>query len=87
MDDAEFFVKYVLQTLVIYPENVVVEKTVDEKGTLLSVTVDPSDMGRVIGKAGATANCLRHLLHALAMKHDRRYSLKIIDTNPDWRKQ
>lgn len=82
MDDAEYFTLFVIQNLVQFPEHVRVEKTMDERGVLLSVTVEPSDMGRVIGKRGNTAHSLRQLLHALGMKHDARYSMKIVDVNP-----
>lgn len=82
MDDAEYFTLFVIQNLVQFPESVRVEKTLDERGALLSVALDPSDMGRVIGKGGVTATSIRQLLHALGMKHDMRYSLRIIDTNP-----
>lgn len=82
MDDAEFFTLFVIQNLVQFPEFVRVEKTTDERGILYSVTVEPSDMGRVIGKKGATAHSVRQLLHALGMKHDTRYSLRINDVNP-----
>jgi len=51
----------------------------DEKGVLLELTVDPEDLGRVIGKRGATAQSLRTLLRALGTKNDARYNLKIID--------
>ncbi len=51
----------------------------DEKGVLLELTVDPEDLGRVIGKRGATAQSLRTLLRALGTKNDARYNLKIVD--------
>jgi hypothetical protein len=50
---------------------------------LLELTVDPEDLGRVIGKRGATAQSLRTLLRALGTKNDARYNLKIIDNGPD----
>jgi hypothetical protein len=46
---------------------------------LLELTVDPEDLGRVIGKRGATAQSLRTLLRALGTKNDARYNLKIVD--------
>ena len=46
---------------------------------LLELTVDPEDLGRVIGKRGATAQSLRTLLRALGTQNDSRYNLKIID--------
>lgn len=82
MNDAETFTLFVIQNLVQFPEVVRVEQSADERGALLSVTVDPIDMGRVIGKQGNTVQSIRTLLHALGMRHDARYSLKIIDTNP-----
>lgn len=73
------FVEYVVKSLVGKPDQVQVERSVDEKGVLLELTVDPEDLGRVIGKRGATAQSLRTLLRALGTKNDARYNLKIID--------
>lgn len=73
------FVEYVVKSLVGNPDKVVVERTIDEKGVLLELTVDPEDLGRVIGKRGATAQSLRTLLRALGTKNDARYNLKIVD--------
>lgn len=73
------FVEFVVKSLVGKPDEVKVERSVDEKGVLLQLTVDPEDLGRVIGKRGATAQSLRTLLRALGTKNDARYNLKIID--------
>jgi predicted RNA-binding protein YlqC (UPF0109 family) len=73
------FVEYVVKSLVGNPDAVQVERRIDEKGVLLELTVDPDDLGRVIGKRGATAQSLRTLLRALGTKNDARYNLKIID--------
>jgi predicted RNA-binding protein YlqC (UPF0109 family) len=73
------FIEYVVKSLVGNPDAVTVERSVDEKGVLLELTVDPEDLGRVIGKRGATAQSLRTLLRALGTKNDARYNLKIID--------
>src|SRR5690606_32194830 len=54
-------------------------RTIDEKGVLLTLTVDPEDLGRVIGKRGATAQSLRTLLRALGTKQEARFNLKIVD--------
>ena len=64
-------------------DKVSVERKIDEKGVLLSLTVDPEDVGRVIGKRGATAQSLRVLLRALGTKQDARYNLKIINTDEE----
>jgi predicted RNA-binding protein YlqC (UPF0109 family) len=73
------FVEYIVKSLVSNPDAVSVERTIDEKGVLLELTVDPEDLGRVIGKRGTTAQSLRTLLRALGTKNDARYNLKIVD--------
>lgn len=73
------FVEFVVKSLVSNPDAVQVERRIDEKGVLLELTVDPEDLGRVIGKRGATAQSLRTLLRALGTKNDARYNLKIVD--------
>lgn len=77
------FIEYIVKSLVSKPDAVVVERTIDEKGVLLELTVDPEDLGRVIGKRGATAQSLRTLLRALGTKNDARYNLKIVDNTPE----
>ena len=75
------FVEYIVKTLVNNPEKVAVERKIDEKGVLLSLSVDPEDVGRVIGKRVATAQSIRTLLRALGTKNDARYNLKIVNTD------
>ena len=77
------FVEYIVKTLVNNPDKVAVERKIDEKGVLLSLTVDPEDVGRVIGKRGVTAQAIRVLLRALGTKQDARYNLKIVNTDED----
>lgn len=73
------FIEYVVKSLVGNPDDVIVERIIDEKGVLLTLTVNPEDLGRVIGKRGATAQSLRTLLRALGTKQEARYNLKIVD--------
>lgn len=73
------FIEFVVKSLVNNPDAVIVDRRVDEKGVLLELTVDPEDLGRVIGKRGATAQSLRTLLRALGTKNEARYNLKIVD--------
>ena len=73
------FIEYVVKSLVSKPDAVIVERIIDEKGVLLTLTVDPEDLGRVIGKRGATAQSLRTLLRALGTKNEARYNLKSVD--------
>lgn len=77
------FVEYIVKTLVNNPDKVSVERKIDEKGVLLSLSVDPEDVGRVIGKRGATAQSIRTLLRALGTKNDARYNLKIVNTDAE----
>lgn len=77
------FVEFIVKSLVSNPDAVSVERRIDEKGVLLELTVDPEDLGRVIGKRGATAQSLRTLLRALGTKNDARYNLKIVDNSAD----
>lgn len=77
------FVEFVVKSLVGKPAAVHIDRRIDEKGVLLELTVDPEDLGRVIGKRGATAQSLRTLLRALGTKNDARYNLKIIDNSPE----
>lgn len=75
------FVEYVVKSLVEHPDDVKIDRRVDEKGVLLELTVHPDDLGRVIGKRGATAQSLRTLLRALGTKQEARYNLKIVDVD------
>jgi uncharacterized protein len=79
-DLREDFVQYIVKTLVSNPDAVVLNRAHDEKGDYLELTVDPSDMGKVIGKAGATAKSIRTLLRGVGAKDDLPpLPLKIID--------
>lgn len=75
------FVEYIVKSVVGHPDDVVVERIIDEKGVLLTLTVHPEDLGRVIGKRGITAQSLRTLLRALGTKNDARYNLKIVNND------
>lgn len=77
------FIEYIVKSLVGYPDDVVVDRLIDEKGVLLTLTVNPEDLGRVIGKRGVTAQSLRTLLRALGTKNDARYNLKIVNNDDD----
>ena len=73
------FVEYVVKALVNHPDEVVVRRSVDDMGILLELSVNPEDMGKVIGKAGATAKSLRTLLRVLGSHNDERVNLKIVE--------
>ena len=78
------FIEYIVKSLVEHPDDVIVDRIVDEKGVLLTLTVNPEDLGRVIGRRGVTAQSLRTLLRALGTKNAARYNLKIVNNdNPE----
>jgi predicted RNA-binding protein YlqC (UPF0109 family) len=81
------FIEYIVKSVVGHPDDVIVERIIDEKGVLLTLTVNPEDLGRVIGKRGVTAQSLRTLLRALGTKNDARYNLKIVNNDGDSRPQ
>lgn len=73
------FIENIVKQLVEKPDEVKVERTVDEMGVLIQLTVDQSDMGRVIGKEGRTAKALRTLLRVVGAKNNARVNLKIME--------
>ena len=75
------FVEYIVKSLVENPDDVIVDRIVDEKGVLLTLTVNPEDLGRVIGRRGVTAQSLRSLLRAFGTKNSARYNLKIVNND------
>ena len=79
LEQDQEFVEYVLKTVVDNPDDVKVERSVDEMGVLITVHVNPEDMGKVIGKSGQTAKAIRTLLKVVGAKHDARVNMKIIE--------
>ena len=66
-----------MKALVNHPESVETTRTIDQMGVLLTLTVHPDDMGKIIGKSGKTAEALRILLRVVGMKGNARVNLKI----------
>lgn len=78
MQDADkAFLEYVVKALVDNPNDVKLDRTVDEMGVLISLTVNPLDMGKIIGRMGNTAKAIRTLLRIIGMKNNARVNLKI----------
>lgn len=71
------FVEYVVKSIVDHPDDVKVDRTVDEMGVLITLSVNPEDMGQVIGRQGATAKSVRTLLRVIGAKNNARVNLKI----------
>ena len=77
MKKDEALLDYIVKTLVDHPDDVKIERKVDEMGVLLSLKVNPEDMGKIIGKSGNTAKAIRTLLRIVGMKENARVNLKI----------
>lgn len=77
METDQQFLEQLVKALVDHPEDVKVNRTVDEMGVLLTLDVHAEDMGKVIGRSGNTAKAIRTLLRVVGMKHDARVNLKI----------
>jgi predicted RNA-binding protein YlqC (UPF0109 family) len=77
MERDEQFLEYVVKALADTPEDVKIRRTVDEMGVLLTLSVNKDDMGKVIGRSGATAKAIRTILRVVGMKNDARVNLKI----------
>lgn len=71
------FLEYIVKGLVDNPDDVKVERKVDEMGVLLSLKVHQEDMGQIIGKAGSTARAIRNLIRIVGLKNHARVNLKI----------
>ncbi len=77
MEQDQAFVEYIIKAIVNKPEAVVVNRTVDELGVLLSVKVDKDDMGLLIGRNGSTAKAIRVLARIVGMRNNARVNLRI----------
>lgn len=73
------FVEDIVKAIVSHPEDVKVERTVDEMGVLLTLHINPADMGYVIGRQGQTARSIRTLLKIVGAKNNARVNLKIYE--------
>jgi hypothetical protein len=80
MKDKEFL-EMIVKNIVSNPDAVVVDRTVDEMGVLLTLKIDQADMGYVIGRQGQTAQAIRTLLKIIGAKNNSRVNLKIYDPN------
>jgi len=72
----------VVKGFVDHPKDVKVTATESEEGvSILSLSVNPEDMGKVIGKGGKVAKALRLMLRIPAMKQSRRVNLEILESS------
>src|ERR1700690_1083377 len=77
MEPDQEFLEYSVKALAAHPEAVETTRTIDQMGVLLTLTVHPEDMGKIIGKSGKTAEALRIRLRVVGMKGNARVNLKI----------
>ncbi|MDD3694095.1 MAG: KH domain-containing protein [Candidatus Pacebacteria bacterium] len=77
MTEPQDFLAYIVKGLVSNPDDVKVEKTVDDMGVLLTLSLNPADMGQVIGRQGATAKAIRTLVRVAGMKSNARVNVRI----------
>jgi predicted RNA-binding protein YlqC (UPF0109 family) len=86
MQDKEFL-ETIVKALVDKPEDVVVERVIDERGVLLTLKVNPEEMGKIIGKQGQTARALRTLLRIIGNRNNSYVNLKVYEPNKEGRPQ
>ncbi|MEK7560555.1 MAG: KH domain-containing protein [Patescibacteria group bacterium] len=77
MSKDQEFLEYVVKSLVDNPDAVKTDRRVDEMGVLITLKVDPQDMGKIIGRNGQTAKAVRSLLRVVGVKNNSRVNLKI----------
>ncbi len=77
MEKDQEFVEFIIKALVDNPADVRTERAVDEMGVLITLHINPADMGQVIGRMGQTAKAVRTLLRVVGAKHKARVNLKI----------
>ena len=73
------FVEYVVKSIVDHADDVKAERTIDEMGVLITLSVNPEDMGQIIGRQGQTAKSIRTLLRVIGAKNDARVNLKVLE--------
>ena len=76
LNDQEF-VEYIVRAIVGHPEDVSTDRRIDERGVLITLSINPADMGYVIGRKGQTARAIRTLLKIVGAKNNARVNLKI----------
>lgn len=83
MTEPQDFLEYIVKGLADHPDDVKVTKTIDEMGVLLTLDVNPEDMGQIIGRQGATAKAIRTLVRVCGMKTQARVNVKINEPNKE----
>jgi len=76
------FVRQIAEAICVEPEKIEVESSIDEKGVLIKLFVARSDLGRMIGRGGETAQAVRTLLRGLGARNSAHYGLKVDSKEP-----
>ena len=76
------FLKMLITSMVNEPDKVCIKRTVDDRGVLYVITVDDSDIAKIIGKGGSIAQAIRLLLKVVGYKHNVKASMKIDVPHP-----
>ena len=79
MEKDQSFLEFLVKSIVDNPDDIQVERKIDEMGVLLTLKVNKADMGQVVGRQGATAKAIRSLLKIVGMKNNARVNLKILE--------
>lgn len=79
MERDKEFLEFLVKSIVAHPNDVVVDRTIDEMGVLLTLKINPEDMGYIIGRRGQTAQAIRTLLRIVGAKNNARVNLKIYE--------
>lgn len=81
------FLEFLVKSIVDHPDDVKVDRKVDEMGVLLTLKVNPLDMGQIVGKRGSTAQAIRSLLRIVGIKNNARVNLKIVEPEGSMRRE
>jgi len=76
-DKDKEFLEFIIKSIVDHPEDVVIDRQIDERGVLITLSVNSKDMGMVIGRDGSTAKAIRTLLRVVGARNNARVNLKI----------
>ncbi len=73
------FIEFIVKSIVDNPDEVVIDRVIDDLGVLITLKVNKEDMGKIIGKNGQTAKAMRVLLRLIGSKNEERVNLKILE--------
>lgn len=79
MESDQIYLENLIKGIVEFPDQVRTERSTDDMGVLISLSVDPSDMGKIIGKQGVNAQAIRTIMRAFGSKQRSRINIKILE--------